>query len=234
MTDPYDPSRHSGDIEPLTEQLLLDAGWYIQNASARNDDSEPELIHGAEGDLLDPDIYACRNGISAWIEVKEFTESYYTNARSQEEYGLRIDKMNRYQQLATESSIPLWLFIFEIGEGVLYAANIQSVELYDSINPDAVRQRYGEAMTWIAKESLQTVRVSRDQLPASFSHGIIADTGVEINELLTGSDGSQSDADADANAESGTDNDTGSGSSARVTEHDAIESQSDIIASDWS
>jgi len=248
MTDPYDPSRHSGEIEPLTEQLLLDAGWYVQNASARNRDSEPELIRGQDRDLLDPDIFACRNGTSVWVEVKEFTESYYTSSRSQEEYGLRVDKTDRYQKLATVSSIPVWLFMFEVDAGVLYAGNIGSIELLDSINPDAVRQRYGEPMTWIPKHSLQPVDVSQDQLPSAFSHDITVDTGTDVNSLLTASAESKSErkvkieseakpeaeVDLDATVEAGTDHGIAEDTSVPIIEYVEESRQSDITTRDWS
>lgn len=240
MTDPYDPSRHSGEIEPLTEQLLLDAGWYVQNASARNRDSEPELIRGQDRHLLDPDVFACRNGTSVWVEVKEFTESYYTSPRSQEEYGLRVDKTDRYQKLATVSSIPVWLFIFEVDAGVLYAGDIDSIELLDSINPDAVRQRYGEPMTWIPKHSLQPVDVSQDQLPSAFSHDIAVDTGTDVNSLLSASAGHEAEAKAESRVdrnttvEAGTDHGIAEDASVPIIEYVEESRQSDITTKDWS
>lgn len=171
-----------------------------------------------------------------WVEVKEFTESYYTSSRSQEEYGIRVDKTDRYQKLATESSIPVWLFMFEIDAGVLYAGDIDSVKLLDSISPNAVRQKYGEPMTWIPKQSLQPVDVSQDQLPSAFFHDITVDTGTDVNSLLTtiAESKSESRVDLDATVEAGTDHGITEDTSVPIIEYVEESRQSDITTRDWS
>lgn len=72
-------------------------------------------MFSADGDLVLPDLFACRGGASMWVEAKD--KSGFTWHRKTGEWTTGIDERVYldYLKVAQKSGLPVWLFFLQRG-----------------------------------------------------------------------------------------------------------------------
>ena len=182
-----DDERDGIPAEKLVKNLLQIEGWRCLPAKhQRVDTDSAEIIEGDGDAVRNPDIFAIRNGEAVFVEVKQFGSPVKTRARNQYEHGIRRPKFEDYKTVASDSGIPLWIFIFESERGKLLASHISKLSELDPIDAERCKQEYGELVTYFPRTQLEKVSIGTEQVPKAFPFAVDLNVGDDVNDVLEG------------------------------------------------
>jgi len=183
--------RDGVEAERLVKNLLQAEGWRCLPAKHQRVNTDSAEIIEGEGDALrNPDIFAIGQGEAVFAEVKQFKEPVRTKARSRDEHGVRRAKIDDYESVASNSGIPVWLFIFESNVGELLVSRVSELTRCPPINAERCVDVYGEMVTYFPRSDLKTVNLYDGCIPKEFPFAVEFGIGDGLNEILYGTEAS--------------------------------------------
>ena len=156
--DKYDIGEVS---ERLVEYYLQRKGWYTSPARTRRTalNSAPLLVRGTEA-LIQPDIYACKNGKAIRAEVKQKSEAHWVRKRSQKEHGVPEKQLQHYQEVASMSGHHVHLFVFELSQMKLLHLDLNEHEPYPPLSPKSSKKNTGDVLRNFSRDWFHELKLA--------------------------------------------------------------------------
>jgi hypothetical protein len=115
--------------ELLVEGKLRSFGWFILPAcdySGPLSDRAPK-IHGAQEEIVLPDLFIAKRGLAMWAEVKSKGKPCRYRVTGKDYHGISFRLWRHYHRCQEETGANVWLFIVEESTQVLLFQGINEL-----------------------------------------------------------------------------------------------------------
>ena len=153
--------------EALVEAQVSASGWrYIADRQFR--DGRAPMIQGDEDGNIRPDFSVSKAGDSVWIEVKGKTDSH--PHAGVERHGIDLPNWQHYNQVASHSGMPCWLFVYEKSTGCLLCADLNDLPVVDKRIKDEYPDDdpYGGPMVFFNRSDFHVKPIDQSHYPDQF------------------------------------------------------------------